>query len=60
MPLLSHRVEIDQITLKQPVVHIIRNQRGKLNVSSIGKGPPSARPAAPAPGVPPRNRDAAA
>ena len=37
MPLLSHRVEIAQVSLKQPVVHIVRNQRGQLNVSSIGK-----------------------
>ncbi|MGH7914334.1 MAG: AsmA family protein, partial [Candidatus Binataceae bacterium] len=37
MPLLRHRVEIKQVSLKQPVVHIIRNQRGELNVSSIGK-----------------------
>ena len=34
MPLLSHRVEINQVSLKQPVVHIIRNQRGQLNVGS--------------------------
>jgi uncharacterized protein involved in outer membrane biogenesis len=39
MPLLSHRVDIKQISLKQPVLHIIRNQRGQLNVSSIGKKP---------------------
>ena len=65
LPLLSHRVEIKQIALKQPVVHIIRNQRGILNVSSIGKKsstgetvvpPPSAAPptagTAPLKGVP--------
>ena len=53
MPLLSHRVDIEQITLKQPVVHIIRNQRGQLNVSSIGKKPSAGEPGAPAPGAPP-------
>lgn len=59
MPLLSHRVEIEQVSLKQPVVHIIRNQRGGLNVSSIGKKPSAAGEAAapspsarPAPGKP--------
>src|SRR5579864_6194340 len=53
MPLLSHRVEVEQVSLKQPVVHIIRNQRGQLNVSSIGKNKPSAgEPVAPAPGAP--------
>src|SRR5258708_38498445 len=52
MPLLSHRVDIEQVSLKQPVVHIIRNQRGQLNVSSIGKNKPSAgEPVAPAPGA---------
>jgi uncharacterized protein involved in outer membrane biogenesis len=53
MPLLSHRVEIEQVSLKQPVVHIIRNQRGQLNVSSIGKKPSAGEPGAPAPGAPP-------
>lgn len=58
LPLLSHRVEIDQVSLKQPVVRIIRNQRGELNVSSIGKKPSSGQStgqaAAPpsAPGMP--------
>jgi AsmA protein len=59
MPLLSHRVDIEQVSLKQPVVHIIRNQRGQLNVSSIGRnksaaGEPGAppTPAAPATGMP--------
>ena len=41
MPLLSHRVDVEQVSLKQPVVHIIRNQRGQLNVSSIGKSKPA-------------------
>src|SRR6266478_302183 len=53
MPLLSHRVDIEQITLKQPVVHIIRNQRGQLNVSSVGKNPSAGEAGAPAPGAPP-------
>jgi uncharacterized protein involved in outer membrane biogenesis len=54
MPLLSHRVDIKQISLKQPVLHIIRNQRGQLNVSSIGKKPIAGEPGAPAPAAPPR------
>ena len=52
MPLLSRRVEIDQVSLKQPVVHIIRNQRGELNVSSIGKKS-AGEAAQPAPSAPP-------
>jgi len=54
MPLLSHRVEVEQVSLKQPVVHIIRNQRGQLNVSSIGKSKPATGESlAPAPAAPP-------
>src|ERR1700726_2813985 len=37
MPLLSHRVVFEQVSLKQPVVHIIRHQRGQSNGSTIGK-----------------------
>ena len=53
MPLLSHRVDVKQISLKQPVVHIIRNQRGQLNVSSIGKKPSTGEQVTPAPATPP-------
>ena len=54
MPLLSHRVEVEQVSLKQPMVHIIRNQRGQLNVSSIGKSKPAtSESVAPAPAAPP-------
>ena len=53
MPLLSHRVEVKQISLKQPVVHIIRNQGGQLNVSSIGKKPSTGEQVTPAPATPP-------
>lgn len=53
MPLLSHRVEIEQVSLKQPIVHIIRNQRGDLNVSTIGKKPPTGEAAALVPAAPP-------
>ena len=52
MPLLSRRVEVEQILLKQPIVHIIRNQRGDLNVSTIGKTSPTGAVVAPMPSVP--------
>ncbi|HLK87287.1 MAG TPA: AsmA-like C-terminal region-containing protein [Candidatus Binataceae bacterium] len=39
LPLLSHRIDVEQISLKQPVVHVIRNQRGELNLSTIGRKP---------------------
>jgi uncharacterized protein involved in outer membrane biogenesis len=45
MPLLTGRVEVEEITLKEPVITVIKNQHGALNVSTIGKqGPPSERP----------------
>jgi uncharacterized protein involved in outer membrane biogenesis len=53
MPLLGRRIEVEQVSLKQPVVRIIRNQRGELNVSSIGKKPPAGEAAAPSQGAPP-------
>lgn len=49
MPLLSHRVEVEQVSLKQPVVHIIRNRRGELNVSTLGKKSSAGQAAAPPP-----------
>jgi len=39
LPLLGHRIYVDQISLKQPVVHVIRNKRGELNLGTIGKKP---------------------
>ena len=53
LPLLSRRVEIKQISLKQPVVHIIKNKRGELNLSSIGRSPSAGEAAAPTPTAPP-------
>jgi uncharacterized protein involved in outer membrane biogenesis len=45
IPLLTGRVEVEEITLKEPVITVIKNQHGVLNVSTIGKqGPPSERP----------------
>jgi AsmA protein len=45
IPLLTGRVEVEEITLKEPVITVIKNQHGALNVSTIGKqGPPSERP----------------
>lgn len=53
LPLLSRRVEIKQISLKQPVVHIIKNKRGELNLSSIGRNPAAGEAATPTPAAPP-------
>ena len=37
MPLLSGKVEVEAITLRDPVVRVIKNERGVLNVSTIGR-----------------------
>lgn len=37
MPLLSGKVEVEAITLRDPVVTVIKNERGVLNVSTIGR-----------------------
>ncbi|NGZ09772.1 MAG: AsmA family protein [Nitrospira sp. LK70] len=37
MPLLSGKVEVEEITLHQPVITVIKNQNGVLNVSTIGR-----------------------
>ena len=54
MPLLTGHVEVEEITLKEPVITVIKNRHGTLNVSTIGKqGPsPSERPKE-APAAPP-------
>jgi uncharacterized protein involved in outer membrane biogenesis len=40
LPLLTGRVEVEEITLKEPFVTVIKNQHGVLNVSTIGKRVP--------------------
>ncbi len=37
MPLLSGKVEVEEITLRQPVITVIKNQKGVLNISTIGR-----------------------
>src|SRR5579884_1738669 len=52
VPLLSGRVEIEEIALKQPAITVLKNQHGVMNVSTLGKqGPasPSAEKEAPLP-----------
>jgi AsmA protein len=36
-PLLSGKVEVEEITLRQPVITVIKNQKGVLNVATIGR-----------------------
>lgn len=37
MPLLSGKVEVEEITLRDPVITVIKNKKGVLNVSTIGR-----------------------
>jgi AsmA protein len=37
MPLLSGKVEVENITLRNPVITVIKNKSGILNVSTIGR-----------------------
>jgi AsmA protein len=37
MPLLNGKVEVEDITLRDPVITIIKNKNGVLNVSTIGR-----------------------
>jgi AsmA protein len=51
LPLLSRKVEVEEITLRDPVITVIKNKNGVVNVSTIGpKGP--AKPEAPKPETP--------
>src|SRR5712692_6721267 len=49
-PLLQGRVELADLTLKEPRIHVVEDAAGRLNVSTLGGG------AAPAPVGPPRVR----
>ena len=37
MPLFSGKVEVEEITLRHPVITVIKNKNGVLNVSTIGR-----------------------
>lgn len=47
LPLLGGRIEIEEIALRDPVITVIKNKAGVLNVSTIGpktSAPPTAQP----------------
>ncbi len=52
LPLLSRRIHVSQVTLKNPVVRIIRTEQGELNVSTLGKKSGAEKEPAPAPTSP--------
>jgi uncharacterized protein involved in outer membrane biogenesis len=37
LPLLSRRIHVTKVTLKNPVIRLIRTEQGEFNVSKIGK-----------------------
>ena len=37
LPLLSGKVEVEEITLRDPVITVIKNKNGVLNISTIGR-----------------------
>ena len=52
LPLLGGRVEVEQITLRRPVISITKNEHGILNISTIGKQGLPAPPQAPTEAAP--------
>jgi len=52
-PLLSKKVEVEEITLRDPLITIIKNRKGEMNLSTIGPKTPAAsspeQPEAPSP-----------
>ena len=52
-PLFSRRVEVEEIALQDPVITVIKNSQGILNISTLGK---RGAPKAEAPGPPPTAR----
>jgi AsmA protein len=41
MPLLSRKVEVEEITLRDPLITIIKNRKGEMNLSTIGPKTPA-------------------
>ena len=37
MPLLSGKVEVEEITLREPLITVIKNKNGVLNVATLGR-----------------------
>ncbi len=56
MPLLSGKVEVEEISLREPIITVIKNKAGVINVSTIG---PKTKPpqTTPQPEAPPQQGD---
>jgi AsmA protein len=50
LPLLGGQVEVEQITLRDPIITVIKNKAGVVNISTIGPKT-AAQPSAPQPGT---------
>lgn len=44
LPLFGGKVDVEEITLRDPVITVLKNARGQLNVSTIGAKPPAPPP----------------
>jgi uncharacterized protein involved in outer membrane biogenesis len=53
MPLFSGKVEVEEITLREPIITVFKNKQGVMNISTLGAaGQKASEPAAPAAPVP--------
>lgn len=57
LPLLSGKVEVEEIALRGPVITVIRNKNGVTNVSTMGPTATTSPGAAQRPELPPRTGD---
>lgn len=48
LPLLTGKVEVEEITLRDPVITVLKNKQGRLNLSTLG----AKTPAPPTPSIP--------
>ena len=56
MPLLGGTIEVEEITLRNPVIAVIKNKAGVLNISTFGPKT-AAQPTVPQPESPPQQGD---
>jgi uncharacterized protein involved in outer membrane biogenesis len=56
MPLLGGTIEVEEITLRKPVIAVIKNKAGVLNISTFGPKT-AAQPTVPRPESPPQQGD---
>ena len=52
LPLLGGQVDVEEITLRDPVITVLKNAQGQLNVSTLGAKPQVSAPKPDVPGQP--------